>query len=568
MGGAVNTETEASSPKPGWPLWALLGLTAVIYGQVVDFGLMTGWDDALYVLNRTEVTDWFAATWRERLLTPDLGYPVPLPTFLHYLTRQLPADVALAAAHGLSLAFHLLNVVLVYVLGRRWLGSETAAASATALWTAHPLLVESVAWVTDLKVVLLAACLLGAMLVWERHLDEPRRRTGAAVVLLALLGLGCRPEGVLVGPLLAGLVVVERAESGSAFSRFLRPSVWGPLAVVAVLTAVYLPVALQGQEAVIAAENFGPMPDQSLGARLSRSAAALAVQMKHVVQPFGLQPAYAWSWAESTAAIGVGAGLWGLLAALSAWTSWRFPPSRPGWLLWWALYLPASGVVFLPRFTADTYMYLPLAGLLLAGAGALVEWEVWEEPRYRRLGGVLVVGLTLGFGLAAHAQTYRWQNTLTLWKPVVEAQPENLQAKWQVAHGYAEAGEWERALAIYRKYYGAFRESGRLPIKMVEALRKTGHPRQAVRVLVEMLEYRGKTHPEAEEMLVELVIGRDIALSATSSMFSTFRRAVDGSLERGGLTPETCRELSSYLEKHHPAWGTTREVRACASGQP
>src|SRR5699024_3484390 len=152
------------------------------------FGFFPVWDDSLYLLNRLAVTDWPAASWTQRILTPELGYPVPLPTLLYYLFRQLPPAWVVPAVHLLSLGFHLVNVLLLYQIAARWRGAPGRKADkpvglsnkscggcapaffAALLWAMHPFLVESVAWATNLKVVTLSTFLLGALAVWERHL--------------------------------------------------------------------------------------------------------------------------------------------------------------------------------------------------------------------------------------------------------------------------------------------------------------------------------------------------------------------------------------------------------------
>ena len=81
----TSSDDEARSPtrRDLASLAVLVIATVAVYYRVIDFDLIYAWDDGLYVLHRPEVKDWFAVSWRKRLLTPELGYPVALPTFLY-----------------------------------------------------------------------------------------------------------------------------------------------------------------------------------------------------------------------------------------------------------------------------------------------------------------------------------------------------------------------------------------------------------------------------------------------------------------------------------------------------
>ncbi|AWV90583.1 hypothetical protein DN745_15110 [Bradymonas sediminis] len=55
-----------------------------------------------------------------------------------------------------------------------------------------------------------------------------------------------------------------------------------------------------------------------------------------------------------------------------------------GWPLTFAAicYLPASGIEYLPRFLADTYIYLPLIGLLAAVTVLIPRVKLRQRPYF------------------------------------------------------------------------------------------------------------------------------------------------------------------------------------------
>jgi hypothetical protein len=69
------------------------------------------------LLGRPEATHWLTASWRDRLLTPAMGYPTPLPTLLQFVTMHRGGP---SRTHVLSLLVHLANVLLAWALVARW----------------------------------------------------------------------------------------------------------------------------------------------------------------------------------------------------------------------------------------------------------------------------------------------------------------------------------------------------------------------------------------------------------------------------------------------------------------
>lgn len=514
--------------------WLAVALVVVVYLKVAGLGLIFGWDDELYLLGRPEVVDWFSATWRQRLLTPDLGYPVPLPTFLEYLLMQLPGGVRLAAAHLTNLTFHAANTALAYLLAREWLRGRRAAFFAATIWALHPLTVESVAWLTDLKQVTLGTFALGAMWVWQRHLaesgkaGEPDCRNGLAAsgdlgpdtsaspgswtpgvwwrplatVLLVLAALGCRPEAVVIGPAL----VVQTALAGTV--RFREARIWAPIAAVAVLSMAYLPLALTGQSAVLSGANDARVLDLAPGERLLRMGTALGLNLWHVLWPVELHPYYPSDWEGWVVGAWAGALLYPALLAATWWTVRRRPGAGHGWVLWWLFWAPASGIVYLPRYTADTYMYLPLLGLVVVAVG-LAERRL--EGAGRRLQVAAVAAAVLVGGLLAWRtsdQIERWETTETLYAPVVERYPDRYIPTSILAWYYNKTEQWERAAQMVREHVGVFFDRGLLPQGLLEGFEHTGEPGYAVRVAIDAHtdRFRGSPEPRLGVYLVWLIV--------------------------------------------------------------
>ncbi len=144
-----------------------------VYFPAASYGTIPTWDDTSFVVFRPEILDWWGTSWWNRLVNPNIGYPIPIPTALYAFLRSVFGENCyFQALHQIHIGIHLLNTWLVWRLARYWLAgtqksrcdSGTQAScphcdsapisiplAITAAWAFHPVLVESVAWLTNTK---------------------------------------------------------------------------------------------------------------------------------------------------------------------------------------------------------------------------------------------------------------------------------------------------------------------------------------------------------------------------------------------------------------------------------
>lgn len=530
----------------------LVLVTCAIYLQVTTFGVMDTWDDYIFFLFRPELQDWWTASWYERLATPDIGYPIPIPTALHAWLRMLPGEWVVAASHGLNVVFHCINVALAYALLCRWLERRSHALAATLLWATHPLLAESVAWLTNLKTVSFAAFALAALLVWERQLRDSNWRWVAASLLLSILALGCRPEAVMLGP-----VMLLRALWTGGFEQTRQIRYWGLPALLGGLAAVYVPLAVGGHDRAVELANRASELEVGWVEHIQRIGAALFVQARHVVVPTRLHPSYYFDeysgWATATAGFVIA-----LVALVACALAWR-RKSVAGWPLTFCVlvYLPASGVEFLPRFTADTYMYLPLIGFAAAIVAALASVsERWRPNMTAFFVAVFAILLAVG----AYFQAQRWENTVTLWRPVMQDFPEYGQPYFMVGISLAKAGAYAEAVDVFDKGYEQILAWKPPPLEAAVAYAETGNAKRAYDVLVDILERK----PNAENLrsdvfLVMLLIEHELPWPRAATERQLVRRAAMRAITEGDFPPSRLAEALRYFA----ALGEHELVAAC-----
>jgi hypothetical protein len=188
--GTVAPVTDDNRARLGVGVGVLLvGGAFILYHPALRIGLLSD--------------DYALLMWARRLeLAPrDWGQIRPLPILAWSAIAGITTPGRTAAAlHGLSIALHGLNAVLVWILAGRLTTSMRTALTAAALFLAMPLSVEPVAWGSGIFDVMLATftLLLGVTVTARQQL----RLTDAALCLLLTIGMmGSKETGVIAGPL-------------------------------------------------------------------------------------------------------------------------------------------------------------------------------------------------------------------------------------------------------------------------------------------------------------------------------------------------------------------------------
>lgn len=449
-----------------WPALPSLLLCLFVYHDVGRYAFVD-FDDDLYVRDNPRVTDGLgvaAAGWA--LTTGHAGVWIPAT----WLSFQLDATLfgpGPTGFHRTNLLLHLLVVLLVFALARRLGLASAPAMLAAALFGAHPLNVEAVAWVTGRKDLLMTAFLLGAAMAWL-SVSPRRRQLGGG--LLAVLAMMAKPAAV-VAPLLLALVGCRRPTDvggpprSSARRELLAAAPW--LVASAGVSILTWRLARSAE--------FGAPVTTPPAERLAAAATGVFRYLGKLAWPHDLAVRYPDADLRAAPA-------WAVLAALAlvgltvaAWRGRRRAPLAAfGWIWFLLCLLPSLGLVQggqLPM--GDRYAYAAGIGVFIAATGT-----AWNSVagRWRGRGRWLVLAPALvlaGVGaVSARGQAVLWREPTALWRHALAVTRDN-----DVAHmslgvlldnaGRSEEalGHLEAALAIKQRsetHYNAGNVCGRL----------------------------------------------------------------------------------------------------------
>jgi tetratricopeptide (TPR) repeat protein len=399
----------------------LAGLTLAAFWPVTR-GDFVNLDDPTYVLTNVRVQQgvtWENVTWSFSTYYFSNWHPL---TWLSYLVDCEIFGVNPRAMHGVSLAWHVANVLLLFGLLKRATGATWPSAVVAALFAVHPLHVESVAWISERKDVLSTFFWISSMWAYCEYVKARCAGWYTAAVALCALGLMCKAMLVTLpfALLLFDLWPLRRLEpGGDAWLRRVAKLVVEklPFFALAAVTGFFTFVAQQAGEAVI------PFEPLSLSARIENAFISYARYLAKTFWPTELAVFYPhpgeWPVMQFVASLAL---LAGVSAAAIVYIR-RHPFLFTGWFWFLGTLVPVIGLVQVGgQSMADRYTYVPSIGLFVA--------LVWLARRVAARVPVAAIATVVTLVLftctiLTHQQSRLWQDSVTLFTHAARVAPAN-----------------------------------------------------------------------------------------------------------------------------------------------
>lgn len=587
------------SLRPGVAWWgaaAIAALCLAVYAPVLDFEFVD-FDDNVYVTENPWVRDGLTlegARTALRATRASNWHPV---TWLSHMTDVELLGLDPGLHHASSLAWHLLNVLLVFCLVRALVPAHAAAALWTAgLFALHPTNVESVAWVAERKNLVSTTAGLVCVLAHLRFVRTGSRLAYVGSWVALALGLAAKPmlvtmpflllliDGWPLGRWRFGVVPPARALLEKA-----------PFFALSALSSVITFLVQRSGGAVRSAEQLAFVPRSAnavvsyvkyLGKLLFPTDLALLYQ--HPWGPGGAPPSW---WLVAACALLLAAGTvaaWRLRGAGFPWV---------GWLWYLGTLVPVIGIVQVgAQGMADRYLYWSALGPFLVLGVALARLRAgWATA-------VLVVALA-GCAWATHRQVGFWADSVTLFRRGLEVSPRSHTLLYNLGVSLEKRGDLDGAAEQYRAALAlvprepgasfglanALAGSGRLPeavesyrvtlasrpdhvdarFNLANTLGRLSREAEAAAEYREVLErdpgHVGAAIGLARELLrhnrADEAVRRLAPVLASAPEDAALRHAYGVALTRAGRLPEATRELAA-ASTLRPGWSAPTLARA------
>jgi len=402
---------------PPWAAPAALALfTFLLWARSLAVPIHE-WDDSVYLFRDARLE---AFTWEHvRLILTQAFYANfhPLTTLTYAFDRAV-WGTWVPGFHITQLAFYVGGVLGLYFLFARLLRSRPAALAGAAIYAAHTIHVESVAWLASRKDVVCLFFYAPALLAYIRYRDEPERRRSWYVASLLLATAAMFSKGYAV-ILPAALLAYDFCFTGRITRRQLVDKI--PFFVAAAVS-IYLTVQAQGREGALVHSSM------EMGRRVGLLAKVFALYVGRSLLPVDLSAFYTIA-AEPLGPMPlVGFLLAGGLVAAFLLLRRDVPAAAFGIALFFLPLVTVMNVYFrLPIWMADRYLFLPTVGTSLAlvalGRSLLRPLRgstrsSGGRPLQRILAGAAVLLVAIYSALTV-ARIDLWTSRVGLWSDVV-----------------------------------------------------------------------------------------------------------------------------------------------------
>jgi len=409
--------------KPSWlePL-LLLALAVLTYARTLGNGWL--WDDDANVTECLPVQAWngLATIWLDPHAIQQY-YPVLHTVFWieHKLWGLHPMGY-----HAVSLLLHALNAFLFWRLLVALRLPDRAAWIAVVLFTVHPVHVESVAWITEMKNTLSLAFALGSAIVWLRWAGLAPTRDGAAgggrslALFYLLFALALLAKSVtMTVPIALLLIAWWKRGRWDRHEWSLVPC------LVASAAFGLLTIHLESENVGVAHIELPLSPAQRVllaGRALVfyASKLALPLNLNFVYPRWHLDPGTWWAWLFPLGLLGLIGALFLLRGRIG-----RGPVTAV--LVWSAMMAPMIGFfdIFWFRYAdvSDHFQYhaslalLALAGFVVASVSDAL------DRRWKHAGTVLLSVLVVAFGGIAADRVRAFHDSSALWTDTLARNP-------------------------------------------------------------------------------------------------------------------------------------------------
>jgi len=490
-GEAARSPAAGTPPRLGWPAVALLLLlNLLLFGRILEGGLT--YDDFSLVENPEVVEG--------PVLDPDLlREPLRAVRTLSLRIDHRLFGERTSLYHLQNLIWHILCVLLVGRLGCVVSGRRSAGWLAAALFSVLPVHVEAIANIANRKELLALFFALAASLAHQRALrSRGKPRAGSIAAAGMLWGAAVLSKEVtIVLPLV--LALYEGTFVGRERRLLLRrPLVFGGAGAIGAAILAYRVFETVDFGNLRMVSTFGGYEGgaPSWTQVLLTSARAFWTHLRLTAIPYGLSPDHPVTVSRTIVDPVTTLVAWASVFAVVAAVPWmirRVPVAGfgIGWFL--LFYAPTSNLVPLAYLVAERYLYVPSAGLALAGAWGAV--HVFHRAG-AALGGrrallIAVPGLLYLTWLAILSASYTgaWRSERALWKRALAVHPDSARAHLHLGvedfvDGKLDAAlrHLERSIALDARSGRAFYNRGRVHDQLGDSRAAVKDYRRALRL--------------------------------------------------------------------------------------
>ncbi len=437
--------------QPSLIIIVLVGMTVLGYWGVWknDF---VNFDDTQYVVENRLVKKgltWEGVGWAFTSFHASNWHPL---TWLSHMLDVTIFGMWPGGHHITNLVFHLLNTILLFLFLKYATQKLWPSALVAALFSLHPLHVESVAWVSERKDVLSAFFWFAALWTYLWFTRNRTVRRYIAVVVIYALGLMSKPMLVTLPfvLLLLDYWPLNRFSMDSFHKAENPGKTWDltlfiekiPLLVMAAASSMITIVAQR--PALTALDRL------DLGPRITNAAISYMRYLGKMLLPVNLAPFYPYINEAQylKAAIALLAICIASYFVIRVGSKVRY--LAVGWFWYLITLLPVIGIVRVgAQSHADRYTYIPLVGVFIAIIWSIAD-AIRKKPGLKRIVTIAAAVILLSMTAITQWNVRQWKDSYTFALRAVKI-TNSVRMLLILASSQMDRGEYDAALANLRE---------------------------------------------------------------------------------------------------------------------
>lgn len=454
----------AIQPKkvPAWLLPAILVITLIVFFPALKNELIYTWDDGLNITDN-HLTANFNSENVKAIFKQSVGNNYnPLPILVFAWVRS-KVGLEPFLYHLINVILHLVCVVLVFWTAKLLTKKSFVIGAVTLLFAIHPMRVESVAWITELKDVMFAMFYFGAIVAYIKWVRKPGAQIPLYILMLVLAALSMLSKIQAVSLPLSMLLIDYLEKRPLKFSLIVEKIPFFLLSAATGIAGIYF---LKTGDSLIMNETY------PLFERILFGCYSLAGYLVRFFVPANLSAYYPYPHKTE----GMLPILYYitpvLLVAALAWVVMKYRSNRVvifGLLFFFVNVMFVLQVVGAGKaFMADRFTYVPYFGLFFIAATALQDLSERKTNISFFIKSVFVIYAAV-FAVMSYQRIFVWKNSGTLWKDNISKYPlsdvgyDNLGVYYRSLKDNDKAMEnYNKVLSINPKYALTYNNRGNI----------------------------------------------------------------------------------------------------------
>jgi tetratricopeptide (TPR) repeat protein len=387
-----------------------------------------------WALTATYMSNWHPITWLSHMLDVTLFGLSPGP---HHL---------------MSLAIHILNAVLLFILLLNITEHPVRSGLVAALFALHPLHVQSVVWVAERKDLLSTLFFFLSIISYVQYVKKNNIKGYFAVLIFFILGLMSKPMIVTLPfvLLLMDFWPLRRIDPYLSLqgkkplsTAFVFDKI--PLFVLSGVSSI---ITLFAQQSGGAVASFNHIPFRT---RLANALVSYLVYLNKLFWPDNLAAIYPYPEQLSVALVVFSIACFAVISLLS----FKLMKSRPwfivGWLWFVITLVPVIGIVQVGmQPMADRYTYIPSVGIFI-----IMSWTLFYLLERHSINKENMVPIALSiisvYSVVSWQQVGHWKDSKTLFEHAISVTKNNFIAHNNLGHHLLENNDLESATLHFER---------------------------------------------------------------------------------------------------------------------